>query len=141
MVRAPSPSSAAAVVVVAASFVAGIAAAVGGGCVPQSTCPCIACANAITLFVVDEAGAAIDDGWTVEATLDGLSVDTTACNPGARTGNQCSFGFESGVYEIVVRTPSEEKHVNGRVAARGGVDCCVGACLPTENVPVVLGVQ
>jgi hypothetical protein len=110
-------------------------------CAPDASCQCFACENAISLFVVDGSGAAVTDGWAVEATLDGVAVDTSACAPGVRTSNQCAFGTDSGVYEIVVQTPSEEKHVNGRAAATGGVDCCLGACLPTENIPVVLGVQ
>jgi hypothetical protein len=137
MARLPRPSFVAAFVV-GASVVASVATTLCGGCGEPQSCQCFACANAISLFVVDANGAAIDDGWDVEATLDGVSVDTSACARGVRTGNQCAFGVDSGVYEIVVRTDAEEKHVNGRVAARGGVDCCTGACLPTENIPVVL---
>jgi hypothetical protein len=125
------------------SFLAVVGVGVGIGvvdaCTVSEPCGCFACSSAISLFVIDEAGQPINDGWEVEASLDGQPVDTSACEVGVRPGNQCAFGFDSGVYEVVVRTPSEEKHVSARAAARGGLDCCTGACLPTENVPVVLG--
>jgi hypothetical protein len=117
-----------------------IAAAVVGACTPAGGCFCAPCANAISVFVVDEAGAPISDGWELEATLDGAIVDTLNCSPDLRTANQCAFGFETGVYDIVVRTPEFEKHVTARSAARGGINCCI-VCVATEPVPIVLSAR
>jgi hypothetical protein len=88
--------------------------------------------------MVDASGAPVVAGWDVVAELDGAVVDTSACGDGVRVGNSCSFGFSAGVYEIVVRTPTEQKQLVGRVASAGGQDCCTG-CLATETIPVVLG--
>jgi len=118
----------------------GVSLGIGGGCVADSSCGCGVCSDAITLAVVDADGAALAQGWSVEAALDGALVDTSACDEGVRTGNQCGFGFTTGVYEIVVRTVAQETHVVARSAARLGQSCCA-TCVSAEFVPVVLGVR
>jgi hypothetical protein len=109
------------------------------GCPFSSQCFCAPCASAVSLSVVNTAGAPVDTGWSVEAALDGTVVDTSACDEGVRTGNLCAFGFDPGVYDIVVRTTTEEKHLVARSAPVTGQDCC-SQCVATTNVPVVLGI-
>jgi hypothetical protein len=100
-------------------------------------CECFPCTGAISLNVVDDAGNALGGDWTVEANLDGEVVDTSSCDPSFRNGvNTCTFGFTAGVYEIVIRSPREEKELKGRFASRAGQDCC--NCVTGEVISVVL---
>jgi hypothetical protein len=107
---------------------------VGGIALPAcpnvgAECLCIACGTAINLNVVDADGNAIAD-WDVEATVDGQSVDTSSCTPGARAGaNSCTFGFETGVYVIVIRSPFEEQEIAARFASTAADDCCNFGCI------------
>ncbi len=101
------------------------------------SCPCFPCGAAITLVVVNAAGDPVANDWTVEASGAGEDVDTSACNPAARGGvNTCGFGFALGVYDVVVRSPTEVKQLQARFAGRAGQDCC--SCLAGETVTVVL---
>ena len=122
--------------VLAGCVLAGCALA---GCDGNSgvNCPCFPCGAAIELRVVNAAGDPVANDWTVEAALDGNEVDTSACTPGARNGlNTCGFGLDTGVYDVVVRTPREERELKARFAGRAGQNCC--NCLPLEPVQVVL---
>ena len=102
-----------------------------------SECECFACGAAITINVVNTAGDPVTNDWTAEATQDGLAVDTSACDPGRRNGaNACGFGFTTGVYDIVVRTPREEKQVRARFAEQAGENFC--ACVVGDTIPVIL---
>lgn len=103
-------------------------------------CDCFPCTSAITLNVVDRDGNPVGGDWSAEASIDGDTVNTQACDPEFRNGvNTCSFGFTPGVYEIVVRSPFEEKELTGRFAGRVGQDCC--NCLTGETIPVVLATE
>lgn len=119
------------------TLAATLAATQLAACSAGVRCECVPCGDAVTLSVVDQTGAPIVDDWNVEASLDGQPVDTTACAPEARTSNSCGFGFGAGVYEVVVRTATTEKHVVARLAGRAGQDCCA-SCLTSDTVPVVL---
>ena len=57
----------------------------------------------------------------------------SSCDGGA------GFGFETGVYEVLVRSAFEEKELKARFAGRAGQNCC--NCIPGETVDVVLEVQ
>src|SRR5688572_22634178 len=87
-------------------------------------CECAPCGSAIDLAVFDLDGNALDEGWTVEATLDGFTVDDVAtnCDPAFRfAGNACSFGFETGMYRITLRGPDiETREIAARAAAKSG---------------------
>jgi hypothetical protein len=115
----------------------GLASVLGASCNDDENCECFACGSAITISVVDTNMQPLD-AWTLEATLDGDTVDTSDCDAFVRQGNNmCSFGDETGVYQIVVRTEALQKSVAARFAARGGQSCC-GGCLNGEVVQVVL---
>jgi len=108
-----------------------------GQCGDGFQCECLPCGSAISVFVVDGTGAAAGGDWNIEATLDGNVVDTAACEPQARAGaNVCSFGFETGVYQGVLRTQTAEKSFTARFAGRAGQNCC--NCLLGETVQVSL---
>ena len=102
-------------------------------------CPC--CpenGSAVTLNLVDEGGAAYAGDWSVEATFDGVIVDTSACTQAADNGAAtCGFGNDTGIYEIVVRTPLEEKALKARFSSHAGQNCCQ-SCIASERVTVVL---
>lgn len=99
-------------------------------------CVCTPCAGAISLFVVDNAGIAATD-WTVAATHDGESVDTSNCDADVRAGtNQCTFGDALGVYEITVVGPTGSVQATSRLASRVGQNCC--ACLVSTLTQVAL---
>jgi hypothetical protein len=100
-------------------------------------CPCSPCGFAITLNALDQNGDPVTGDWFVEASIDGENVDTSGCDPAVRNGlNTCSFGFQTGVYEVVVRSAVEEKELKARFAGRAGQNCC--NCIPGETVDVVL---
>ena len=100
-------------------------------------CPCSPCGFAVTISVFDPEQNPFVNDWVVEATIDGDSVDTSNCDPQVRNGlNSCGFGFEAGVYEVLVRSPQQEKELKARFAGRAGQDCC--ACINGETVTVVL---
>lgn len=100
-------------------------------------CPCSPCGFAITLNVLDAAGDPLAGDWIVEAAIDGESVDTSGCDPAVRNGlNSCGFGFETGVYEVLVRSAFEEKELKARFAGRAGQNCC--NCITGETVDVFL---
>lgn len=108
-----------------------------GSCGDGFTCECEPCGSAISIAVVDQDLAAFGGDWTIEASLNGAPVDAAACDPGARQGvNTCGLGFEPGVYQMVLRTPTAEKAFVGRFAGRAGVDCC-NQCLLGETIQVV----
>jgi hypothetical protein len=119
--------------------VLGLALVLVGGvaCTGGAACECVPCSSAVTVVVVDTDGDPVDD-WTLEATVDGRRVDDfDACDPGARDGNQCSFGVERGVYHIIVRAPGyATREMNVRFAAESGTDCCL--CVQGEAATVVL---
>ena len=105
-------------------------------------CPCDPCGAAIDLAVFDIDGNALDDGWTVEATVDGFTVDDVAanCDPNFRFGNACSFGFTTGIYRITLRGPLvETREIAARAAARSGDDCC-NSCINATSVDAFLEV-
>ena len=100
-------------------------------------CPCSPCGFAVTLTVSNPDGQPVAGDWIVEATLDGEDVDTSGCDPVVRNGlNTCGFGFQTGVYEVIVRSPREEKELKARFAGRAGQNCC--NCINGETVDVVL---
>ena len=109
-----------------------------GGCPGGGfDCECFPCGSAIDLRVFDGLGNRVNGTWQVEASLDGEAVDTSACLPEERGGtNTCGFGFETGVYDIVVRSPDVEKPLQARFAGRAGQNCC--GCLVGETVQVIL---
>jgi hypothetical protein len=111
----------------------------GGSCGDGATCECFPCgATAISVFVVDSDGAAFGGDWTLEASLDGVPVDTTLCDPGARAGaNTCGVGVEAGTYQMVLRTPTAEKSFTARLAGRAGQDCCT-TCIASDTIQVEL---
>lgn len=108
-----------------------------GSCNDGFTCECQPCGAAISLFVVDEDLIAFGGDWAIEASLDGEDIDTSACDPAARQGaNFCGFGFEPGIYQLVLRTPTGEKSAVARFAGRAGVDCC-NQCLLGDTIQLV----
>jgi len=108
-----------------------------GSCPDGFTCECQPCGAAVSLTVVDEDLVAFGGDWAVEASLDGVPVDTSACDPVARQGsNACGFGFETGVYQFVLRTPTGEKSAVARFAGRAGADCC-NQCLLGDSIQLV----
>ena len=130
----------------AAAAVCGVVGVVFWGAACDGTtgfaCECFSCSgSAVTLNVVDTAGNANGGDWTVEATLDGAPVDTSACDPAVRNGvNSCGIGQSVGVYEIVIRTASTTKELTARFAGKVGQDCCA-SCLQGESLPVVLDAE
>ena len=111
----------------------------GGSCGDGATCECFPCgAAAISVFVVDSNGEAFGGDWTLEASLDGVPVDTTLCDPVARAGaNTCGVGVEAGTYQMVLRTPTAEKSFTARLAGRAGQDCCT-SCIASDTIQVEL---
>jgi hypothetical protein len=108
-----------------------------GECSDGFQCECVPCGFAITAFVVDGTGAAATGEWNIEATLDGQLVDTSECETAARNGiNSCGFGFDTGVYQGVLRTPTAEKPFTARFAGRAGQNCC--NCLLGDTTQVSL---
>ena len=104
-------------------------------------CECAPCGAAIDLAVFDTDGAALDTGWTVEATLDGFTVDDVAanCDAAVRFGNACSFGFQTGIYRITVRGDGfQTREIAARNAAKSGDDCCNFACINATSVDAFL---
>lgn len=104
-------------------------------------CECTPCGAAIDLAVFDIDGTALDAGWTVEATLDGFTIDDVAanCDPTIRFGNACSFGFQTGIYRITVRGDGfQTREIAARNAAKSGDDCCNGACINATSVDAFL---
>ena len=100
-------------------------------------CECVPCTAAIVLVALDDAGTPDSGVWSVAATLDGVEVDTSACDPANRGDtNECGFGFAAGVYQVVVRSPAGEKSLAARFASNVGQNCC--ACLASERVQVVI---
>ena len=100
-------------------------------------CDCVPCGSAIVLVGVDGAGTPQSGAWSAVATLDGNPVDVSGCDELNRGGgNECSFGFATGIYQIVVRSPNGEKSVAARFSSNAGQDCC--ACLASERVQVVI---
>ncbi len=100
-------------------------------------CQCFACGDAITLTVFDQDRQPLAADWIAEASLDGEDVDTSACDPALRNGvNSCGFGFDPGVYEVIVRSPQREKELKARFAGNAGQNCC--NCISGETVDVVL---
>jgi hypothetical protein len=104
-------------------------------------CECAPCGAAIDLAVFDVDGNALDDGWTVEATVDGFAVDdvTTNCDPAFRfAGNACSFGDRTGIYRITLRGPDiVTREIAARAAAKSGDDCCAN-CINATSVSAFL---
>jgi hypothetical protein len=108
----------------------------GGSCGDGFTCECVPCGFAVSVIVVDADRAAFGGDWTIEASLDGVPVDTAECDPGTRQGdNSCGFGFDTGTYHMVLRTPTAEKSFVARFAGRAGQNCC--DCILGETVEVV----
>lgn len=108
----------------------------GGSCGDGFSCDCVPCSFAISVVVVDADLAPFGGDWTIEASRDGVPVDTSACDPISRQGdNTCGFGFETGTYQIVLRTPTAEKSLVGRFAGRAGQNCC--ECILGETLQVV----
>ena len=120
-------------------LVVGTAVVVGASnCDNINNCACFPCSSAIDLKVFDDAGDPLDDDWTAEAAVDGVTVDDTVnCDPNARFGAECTFGAETGVYRITIRDPGHEtKQIAARFAAKSGDDCC--RCLPATSVNATL---
>lgn len=103
--------------------------ATGSDCSNLGQCECFPCQSAVVLNVFDEDSQPLSD-WVVEATLDGLPVDVSACDEAVRISpGTCSFGSETGVYRITVQAPGfQTRQLAARFAARSGEDCC--SCLP-----------
>ncbi|HEY4220570.1 MAG TPA: hypothetical protein VGO62_04490 [Myxococcota bacterium] len=108
-----------------AAFVATSLLLGGGDCSGQGSCACFPCTSAIHLRVTDDQANPLNNGWTVEADLDGTPVDVAGCAQGARFANECTFGTALGVYRITVRDPGfEDRQIAARFAAKSGDDCC-----------------
>jgi hypothetical protein len=108
----------------------------GGSCGDGFTCDCVPCGFAITVVVVDEDLAAFGGDWTIEASLDGVPVDASNCDPQNRQGdNTCGLGLDTGTYQLVLRTPTAEKSFVARFAGRAGQNCC--DCILGETIQVV----
>lgn len=100
-------------------------------------CDCLPCGAAIVLVALDTAGTPQTGAWSAVVTLDGVAVEANTCDEVNRDGaNECGFGFASGVYQIVVRSPNGEKSLAARFSSKAGQDCC--ACLASERVQVVI---
>ena len=100
-------------------------------------CECIPCGPAIVLVGLDAAGALQTGPWSAVATLDGVEIDTSSCDQLNRgDSNECGFGNDPGVYQVVVRSPNGEKSLAARFSSKVGQDCC--ACLASERVQVVI---
>lgn len=118
-----------------------VSVSLGGSTCSNGDCPCTPCGSAINLTVVDDQNVASTADWTVEATLDGTSIDdVSACDPTLRLGNSCSFGRDTGLYRITVRAPGvQTRQIAARFAAPSGIDCCTGGpCLQSTKVTAVL---
>ena len=114
------------------------ALALGAGqCGDGFGCECTPCGAAITVSAVDDNGDADTGDWTIEASLDGVLVETSQCNPENRGDlASCGFGFEVGTYQVVMRSPRGEKSFAARFAGRAGQDCC--NCIVGDTVVVVV---
>ncbi len=100
-------------------------------------CECVPCGPAIILVGLDDAGTPAAGAWSASVSLDGAEIDATACDQVNRgTSNECGFGFQSGVYQVVVRSQNGEKTLAARFASQVGQECC--ACLASERVQVVI---
>ena len=112
--------------------------AMGADCSSIGQCNCFPCTSAIHLKVFDNQNNALTDGWTAEATVDGTTVDDiTNCEAGARFGNECTFGNQTGLYRITVRAPGfATRQLAARFAAKSGEDCC--RCLSETVVTAIL---
>jgi hypothetical protein len=125
-------------VLLAVASLAAFVALGGADCSGIGECPCIPCTSAIHLKVLDDQLNTLNDGWTVEATLNGTPVaDITNCEPGARFNNECTFGGETGLYRITVRDEGfQTRQIAARFSAKSGEDCC--RCLTETVVTAIL---
>lgn len=112
----------------------------GVDCAQRSECSCFACnQDAVTLNVFDAGGLPLPI-FIVDATLDGVPVDTTSCNDAVRLGSAtCAFGSDLGVYRVTVQAEGfKTRQVAARFATKSGEDCCMVGCLGGTTVNVVL---
>ena len=102
-------------------------------------CTCAPCGAAVNFNVVDAEGNPVGDGWSLEATLDGIPVEANSCDPALRAGQSfCFFGTDSGVYRVLLHAAGRpDKEMAIRFPGRAGVNCC-GACIAGETVVATL---
>ena len=117
-----------------------VAFLMGSNCGGFTDCPCIPCTGAVDMSVVDSAGNALNTGWIVDATVDGVAVpDVSNCDINFRVGNECTFGQDTGIYRINVSGDGFlTRQKTARFAAKSGEDCCRVACLGPALVEIVL---
>lgn len=110
------------------------------GDVPNPQCPCTPCSTAVELTVVDGQDGGAIESFVIEALLNGEAIGTPAgCAPEDRTANFCAFGFETGVYDLVVSAPGyETRETRVRQPERGSGDLCCRACLSPRLVTLEL---
>jgi hypothetical protein len=115
-------------------------AACAPGSSPTGTCPCSPCVFAVQLSVFEEGSGIPLPDFDVVVSLNGSEPQRPAeCDEDARTDNTCAFGFDPGVYKMVVTDPGHApREIVVRLADEGAAECCQGACKRAKTADVFL---
>lgn len=112
----------------------------GCGPVEETGCPCIICQqSAVRLTIVTPSGEPIEDFW-VEHIVNGEGRgEPEGCRRGETEGNECAFGRDVGLYDLVISAPGfQPTEARIRVAPTGTPELCCSACLSGERLRVVM---
>lgn len=121
---------AAPLLVLGTALFAGVFAACPGDIVPVA-CECTPCSVAIELTVVDAVSNGPITNFEIEVVLNDQAVGTpNGCQVEDREGNFCAFGFETGIYDLIVTAPGYgTREARVRQPERGSGNLCCQACL------------
>jgi hypothetical protein len=99
-------------------------------------CECFFADRAIALNVVDDVQETPIDDFFVELVVNGdARGEPDECSAAFREGNTCSFGDETGVYNVIVRAPLyRTSELVVRVAEESNSEICCSARLAAKDV-------
>ena len=112
------------------------------GCVDGdgNACTCQICREAISLTVIDVDTEAPIDDFLVEVVLNDVVIgEPAACRFDNRTDNTCAFGYQSGLYKLVIKAPDyETREATVRFTEEAPSEICCKACLRARELTVSL---